>query len=139
MTTDQRRNTARDEALTIGEIAQLAGLATSTLRYYESIGLIPPPRRVSGQRRYSVTILPVLVVIQIAKEAHFTLPEIQTLVHSNGSAPSERWKQLAQQKIHEIDALVNHLQDMRALLEEGLTCESLQFELDSAIRLAHGD
>lgn len=119
--------------LTIGEIARLAGLPASTLRYYESIGLIPPPKRVSGQRRYAVEILPVLAVIQLAKDANFTLPEIQTLIHANGSAPSERWKELAQQKIHEIDGLVTHLLEMRAFLEEGLTCETLQFEIDSAI------
>ncbi len=125
--------TEHTETLTIGEIAQLAGLPSSTLRYYESIGLLPAPRRVSGQRRYTVEILPVLAVIQLAKDAQFSLPEIQTLVHSNGSAPSERWKELAQQKMQEIDNLIAQLQEMRAFLEEGLTCESLQFELDSAI------
>lgn len=124
------------EALSIGEIARLAGLPASTLRYYESIGLIPPPKRISGQRRYTVEILPVLAVIQLAKDANFSLPEIQTLVHANGSAPSERWKALAQHKIQEIDGLIAHLQEMRAFLEEGMTCESLQFEIDTAVLCA---
>jgi hypothetical protein len=38
--------------LTIGEIARCAGVATSAIRYYERVGLLPEAERVSGQRRY---------------------------------------------------------------------------------------
>ena len=42
-----------DEAeLTIGEVARRAGVATSSIRYYESIGLLPEPDRLHGQRRW---------------------------------------------------------------------------------------
>jgi len=37
--------------LTIGEIARYAGIETSAIRYYESVGLMPPPRRVNGRNR----------------------------------------------------------------------------------------
>ena len=37
--------------LTIGETAKRAGVATSSIRYYESIGLLPQPDRLHGQRR----------------------------------------------------------------------------------------
>ena len=40
------------ELLTIGEVAEQAGVATSALRYYDELGLLPPATRVSGQRRY---------------------------------------------------------------------------------------
>ena len=39
-------------ALTIGEIARQAETATSAIRYYEEIGLLPLPVRVNGRRRY---------------------------------------------------------------------------------------
>ena len=74
------------EAFTIGEIANLAGVQPSTLRYYESIGILPAPRRVSGQRRYSVEVLQILAVIQLAKEANFTLPEIRALLYGFAEA-----------------------------------------------------
>ncbi len=120
------------EALTIGEIAHLAGVATSTLRYYEEIGLLPPPKRVSGQRRYSRDVLQVLAVIQLAKDASFTLPEIRALLYGfDNRTPSERWKALAREKLAEIDAIIARTLEMKALLEEGLRCESLLFELDS--------
>ncbi len=41
-----------DRHLTIGELAKRTGVATSALRYYEELGLLPAPGRVSGQRRY---------------------------------------------------------------------------------------
>lgn len=126
----------RDETLTIGEVAQMAGLQTSTLRYYESIGLLPAPPRSNGQRRYTAAVLPLLAVIQLAKEANFSLPEIQNLLHSqaeNGTV-SQRWRELASQKIAELDATIAHAQEMRALLEEALTCDALQFELDQVRR-----
>jgi MerR family transcriptional regulator, redox-sensitive transcriptional activator SoxR len=40
------------EELAIGEVARRAGIRPSALRYYESIGLLPAPTRVSGRRRY---------------------------------------------------------------------------------------
>ena len=37
--------------LTIGQVARRAGINSSAVRYYERIGLLPAPKRVSGQRR----------------------------------------------------------------------------------------
>lgn len=115
---------------TIGEVAALAGVQASTLRYYERIGLLPPARRMSGQRRYTTAILPLLAVIQMAKEASFSLPEIQVLLQSDGAAVSDRWRDLAARKISELEAVINHAQEMKAVLEESLVCGALQFELD---------
>jgi len=126
------------EVYTIGEIAAIAGLQTSTLRYYESIGILPPPRRVSGQRRYSRDVLPILAVIQLAKDADFTLPEIRSLLYDDAasSTPSQRWKALAHAKLREVNAVIARAQEMKQLLEEGLECDSLLYELDSCALLA---
>ena len=132
----QRERARQDEWLTIGEVAAMAGVQPSTLRYYESIGLLPAARRVSGQRRYTTAILPVLAVIQMAKEASFSLPEIQTLLHSQteGEVLSQRWQTLAEAKIRELDAVISRAQEMKALLEEALSSHALQFELDQVER-----
>ena len=42
--------------LTIGEVARRAG-ATSSIRYYESIGVLPDPDRLHGRRRYDQQVL----------------------------------------------------------------------------------
>ena len=62
--------------LTIGEVARQAGVTATTLRYYEQIGLVPAPARLGGQRRYDVSVLARLEVIQLCKSAGFALDEI---------------------------------------------------------------
>ena len=118
------------EEMTIGEVAGLAGVETSTLRYYESIGILPPAKRVSGQRRYTPEILQRLGIIQVAKEAGFTLPEIRTLLDgfSGSEPPSKRWKSLARQKLPEVEVLMARAQTMKQILEEGLECDCLSID-----------
>lgn len=41
--------------LSISKVAKQIGLRPSAIRYYEHIGILPPARRVSGQRRYDVS------------------------------------------------------------------------------------
>ena len=51
------------EELTIGEVARQAGIRPSALRYYESIGLLPAPKRVNGRRRYDPSTVQQLTVL----------------------------------------------------------------------------
>jgi len=115
----------------IGEVAREAKVEASTLRYYESIGLLLPAERVNGQRRYDEESMKRLTVIQIAKEAGFTLKEIDTLLSgfSDDTPPSERWKALASDKLIEIDALIAKAQGMKMVLEEGMNCDCLSLDV----------
>lgn len=121
----------------IGEVAEIAEVATSTLRYYEEIGLIAPPKRVNGRRRYQPTILPILALIQLAKDANFTLDEIKELLYDfPAKMPvSERWQIIAQRKIKEVEQMILEAESTKALLEESLNCLHLHFELDDGIQL----
>jgi MerR family redox-sensitive transcriptional activator SoxR len=67
--------------LRIGEVAERAGIATSTIRFYESIGLLPEADRESGQRRYGDEVFGTLGFIAAAREAGLTLREIGDLMH----------------------------------------------------------
>jgi MerR family transcriptional regulator, redox-sensitive transcriptional activator SoxR len=110
------------QELTIGEVAKQAGIRASAIRYYESVEVLPAPRRINGHRRYDSSVLERLAVIQIAQQAGFTVAEIRTLF--NGFTPetpaSARWEALAQQKLVEVDALIRRAQAMKQVLEEGL-------------------
>ncbi len=120
-------------ALTIGEVASSAGVEPSTLRYYESIGLLPAPRRQSGRRCYSPDILPILAVIKLAKDVNFSLEEIRELLYGqplDNTSLADRWRNLAHRKLHEVNALIERATEMKHLLEDGLACDALQFELD---------
>jgi MerR family redox-sensitive transcriptional activator SoxR len=118
------------QVFSIGEIAKQVRVATSTIRYYESIGLLPPAKRVSGKRRYDATVLEKLGVIRLAQDAGLTIAEIQTLLYDfpTDTPPSERWQSLATKKIVELDALLNRVQAMKSLLEQTLQCHCATLE-----------
>jgi len=123
-------NTQSGNELTIGEVARRAGLNTSALRYYERIGLLPPPKRVNKWRRYDESILQLIAVLQLAQNAGFTITEIQTLFHGfeADTPPAARWRVLARQKMDELDALIQRSQQMQRFLENGLRCNCLRLE-----------
>ena len=127
------------EFMAIGEIAKEAGVKASTLRYYESIGLLSPAKRVGGKRRYSAEALDRLGVIQLAKKAGFTLLEIEALLSgfSETEPPSALWKTMAKKKIEEVEALIERAHGMKRLLVEGLECECLRFD-DCAVLINSG-
>jgi MerR family transcriptional regulator, redox-sensitive transcriptional activator SoxR len=118
------------EMLTIGDVAQEIGIQTSAVRYYESIGLIPAPERVSGQRRYTADILVRLRMIRAAQEMGFSLDEIKLLLDgfSVDTPPSARWQMMAHDKLPEIEALIARATAMKALLKAGLECQCISIE-----------
>ncbi len=109
----------------IGEIARQASVPTSTIRYYERIGLLPPSARVNGKRRYDTTILQKLGVIKLAQRAGLTIAEIQTLVHEfpAETPPSQRWQAIAGDKMAEMDKLLEEIQARKTLLTCTLQCQ----------------
>jgi MerR family redox-sensitive transcriptional activator SoxR len=120
-TSSQEQNAV--SGLRIGEVAQQAGVNTSLIRYYERIGLLPPPERVSGQRRYDAAVLRRLAVIDVAQRAGLSLDEIRGLLEVGTDPISDRLKQLAQDKLPEIDALIDRAQRVRAWLTSATGCD----------------
>jgi MerR family redox-sensitive transcriptional activator SoxR len=74
------RPLVNDATMTIGQLAQRFGLKTSAIRYYERVGVLPPPARESGQRRYGQDAVRRLEVLEVAKRAGFTLDEARLLL-----------------------------------------------------------
>jgi DNA-binding transcriptional MerR regulator len=111
----------------IGEVARRAGVKPSLLRYYEDLGLLPEPERVSGQRRYDHTVLRRLAVIDVAQRAGMSLEEIRLLVQHGNEPMSGRLRELATVKLPEIDALIERATRVRAWLEiaTGCTCQGI--------------
>jgi DNA-binding transcriptional MerR regulator len=107
--------------LTIGDVAREAGIAATTLRYYERIGLVPAPARLGGQRRYDEAVLARLEVIRLCKSAGFALEEIQRLFADDAPGrPASR--ALAEAKLAEIDAQMESLARARAVIAWGMRC-----------------
>lgn len=112
------------EDLTIGDVARRAGIATSSIRYYERIGLLPKPDRLAGQRRYDAAVLGRLGFIGVAQSAGFKLREIKALVEGVDSANgmSEQMRSLSREKLGEVEALLERTRAMKGWLEVAREC-----------------
>ncbi len=118
------------KSLSIGEVARRTGLRPSAVRYYEEVGILPPPARVSGQRRYDPDVVRRLDVLRFAQQSGFTLQEIKTLFHGFGAERplSARWRELAQNKLRELDLLAKRIRRMRRAVELGMKCGCVRVE-----------
>jgi len=111
--------------LAIGELAKLAGKRPSLIRYYEQIGLLPQPVRVSGQRRYAAGTVHTLAAIDTAQRAGLTLDEIKALLSASSDDRSaiDRLRVMAERKLPEIAALIERAELVRGWLECAARCE----------------
>ena len=116
--------TADASLLTIGEVARRAGVATSTLRYYDEEHLVAPAARIGGRRRYRRDALEQVATIRFCRALGFTLDEIRTiLAEPRGQAQKVRWRGLVDAKIAELDAVVARAGALAAVLRTSRDCD----------------
>ena len=110
--------------LTIGEVSRRTGKTASAIRYYESIGLLAAPRRVSGKRRYPAETIRTLAVVDVAQRAGLSLDEIKLLLAASPSNRSsvERLRELAERKLPDVAALLDQTQLVQRWLEQAADC-----------------
>jgi MerR family redox-sensitive transcriptional activator SoxR len=108
--------------MTIGEIAKQSRVRASTIRYYEQLGLLPTPDRVSGQRRYDDGVLRRLAVIRFAKHVGFSLKEIGQLLQGPGVPPNpERWREMAHRKMRDLAEAIDQASALQRMLQDTLS------------------
>jgi DNA-binding transcriptional MerR regulator len=107
--------------LTIGQVAARAGVNASHIRYYEDVGVLPPPERVSGQRRYREDVLHRLSIIDVAQRAGLSLDEIRTL--TGAPHAGDEIRELADRKLPDVEALIERAQAVKRWLEVARACE----------------
>ncbi len=104
---------------TIGEVAERAHVATSTIRYYERLNLLVADARRSGQRRYRVTTLRRLVFIGMLQDAGLALADIAGILDA---ADVSEWKAIATRRIEALDEQIATLLQARDYLSGALLC-----------------
>jgi DNA-binding transcriptional MerR regulator len=107
------------ELATIGEVARSAGVATSTVRYYERRGLVQPDGRESGQRRYRPETLRLLVFIRMLQDAGLSLDDIDGILNA---ATVDEWKEIAWRRLDALNEEIERLEHARAYLQGALFC-----------------
>lgn len=112
------------QLLTIGVLAERAGVGPETLRFYEREGLLPKPgRTAAGYRTYTLEAVARVQFIRSAKELGFTLDEIVELLAlrvSHGKSCTTVRKRAAE-KLVTIDAKLAELRRMRTALTSLIT------------------
>lgn len=112
-----------DRDLTIGKVAKATGFPIKTIRYYESIGLIPPPQRTtSGYRVYSGEGVRYLELIQRARLLDLSLSQIGELVQWAAGEPCNTFQGhllgLVTAKLKEVDHRIQDLTLLKGELDE---------------------
>ena len=105
--------------LLIGDVTRRTGIATPTIRYYESIGLLKPAARSpAGYRRYTQSTVDELLFIRKAQALGFSLDEISEILTLTraGKAPCSRVLSLAKQHLAAVDDRIRQLQRFRTQL-----------------------
>jgi MerR family transcriptional regulator, redox-sensitive transcriptional activator SoxR len=117
--------TDNEPLLTIGQVADRAGLNTSHIRFYERVGVLPEPERIASQRRYRDEVLHRLSIIDIAQRAGLSLEEIAPLTGpDNRSADTgPHIRRLADEKLPHIDALIARAQAVKHWLQVAQSCD----------------
>ena len=110
-----------DRHLTIGELAKRTGVATSALRYYEELGLIPAPVRVSGQRRYPESAVGLVGMILLLQDVGFSLRESKAFLASRTQAV-DGWRRLTQRKLADLDEQIAKAQTAKEAITHALHC-----------------
>ncbi|MBF6341124.1 MerR family transcriptional regulator [Nocardia abscessus] len=119
--------TVVQQSLTISEVAAAVNLPTSTLRFYEREGLIEPSARSGGKRVYAADILARLALIDMAKQAGFTITEVAALLDSGTGTPRPEWRELAEPKMAELDEQIAFAERAKEIIQHGLQCPRPSF------------
>lgn len=102
--------------LTIGKLAQAAGVGVETVRFYQRKGLLEQPPRAGGIRRYDERDVRRLHFIRRAQAAGFTLAEIGELLALDSSQDRARVRELAERRIATLDEKIAELAASRIAL-----------------------
>lgn len=105
----------------IGELADRLGLSSRTIRYYESVGLLPEPDRTqAGYRLYGQEDINRLAFIRRAAELDLRLDEIKEILalRESGQRPCAYVLQTAQQRLAELDGRLAAMQKARTELAD---------------------
>jgi DNA-binding transcriptional MerR regulator len=104
---------------TISAQAAALGLSADTLRYYERLGLIPPPpRTAAGYRLYGQEAAERLSFISGAKRMGLRLADIKELldIRDRGQCPCGHTRDLVERRLAEVDAEIRQLSAVRVQL-----------------------
>jgi len=119
---------ASERLLTVGEVARRAGVAVSTIHFYESKGLIVSTRNAGNQRRFTSVVLRYIAIIKVAQRTGIPLDDIKQAFsrYPPGSKLSAaQWRELSTRWRKDLDERITKLQRLRDELDTCIGCGCL--------------
>ena len=107
---------ANNSDVSIGALAERTVCKVQTIRYYEQIGLMPPPERNAGnQRRYTESAIQRLTFIRHARDFGFTVEAIRELLEMSDQPdmPCDHVDALAKRHLQEVETKLARLSSLR--------------------------
>ncbi|MGA2830882.1 MAG: MerR family transcriptional regulator [Streptosporangiaceae bacterium] len=109
------------QLLTIGQLSARTGVPGSTIRFWESKGLLTPTLRRSGQRRYEPGAVRGVALLRLCQEAGLTLADIRRFRDERVTTPRS-WHRLVEEKLADVQRQITVLEHARGLLSHASTC-----------------
>lgn len=124
------------DLLTIGEVAERVGIATSAVRFYEQQGLISSVRTAGNQRRYPRHVLRRLSIINYAKRLGIPLAEVATVFEQLPAdrMPAKRdWTRISQRWTALLDERRSRIESLQSELSACIGCGCLSLNTCNAL------
>lgn len=110
--------------MTIGALAHASGASVPTIRYYESIGLLPPARRSEkAQRLYEQSAIQRVAFVRRCRDLGFSIDQVRQLVAlaDAPALPCKEVRDLAAEQLQAVRARLTELQALEASLQAAIS------------------
>jgi MerR family transcriptional regulator, redox-sensitive transcriptional activator SoxR len=117
--------------LTVGQLAERAGVAVSALHFYETKGLIRSHRTAGNQRRYGMDTLRRVAIIRVAQELGISLAEVGRAfagLPEGRPLSREDWEAMSSRWASELDTRIAQLQRLRSGMADCIGCGCLSID-----------
>lgn len=113
--------------MTVGEVAKRAGVAVSTLHFYETKGLITSRRNAGNQRQYDRSVLRRVSIIRVAQQAGLPLSEIKAHLDTlpNKAISIAEWRELSREWRDMLTERIDTLIKLRDQMDGCIGCGCL--------------
>ena len=127
--------------MTIGQVARMAGVSQSAIRYYEASGLLPRPPRKHGMRQYDDDAVDQLKILRFFRRAGISIRGLSTIAspRPGSNVPREVWVGVLRGRIDDLDAWMVEAQETKRRLEETIACHCEGDPSICTVLLADGD
>ena len=110
--------------MTIGSVSKAAGVPQSSIRFYESVGLLSAPARKNGIRQYDEDVIDQLKILRFFRANGIPIRDLAAIVSQRPGSEARRavWLEVLQNRIVDLESSMKKAQKTKRLLEETIEC-----------------